>query len=392
MSATPEELIRRLYAVLGEGDTATIGELLHPDFVGTIAAGMPAGSGEHIGAEAMWRDGWAQIGRAFAAGPKPDEIVPLADGRVLVSGRYTGHGRRGGGPLDAAYTHVFSFRDGRISGIVQVSDTARWRDAASPFRTLTLEVAGGVATVTLNRPELGNAFDVAMTDDFLELDTRLSRDDSVRCVLLRARGAFTLGGNVAEFAGLPQPAMAAKLHRMISDYHVALERLAALDAPIVAAVSGSAGGGGLGLVCAADVVIAADDAAFALGYAALGMTSDGANSWYLPRLIGLRRAQEMFLLNRRLSATEALEWGLVTTVVPAADVDAEAERIAAKLAAGPTAAFGAMRRLLRSSHDASLRDQLAGELVELDRITTTNDLAEGMTAFAERRRPRFHGH
>ena len=388
---SPEETVRRLYDALAAGDSAAIGALLHTDFRGVIADGMPAGAGLHDGPDAMWEEGWKQIGRAFAAAPKPNEMTALADGRLLVSGRYAGHGRRGGGPLDAAYTHVFSFADGRISGIEQVSDTARWRDAASPFRTVTLEIGDGVATVTLNRPETGNAFDVAMTDDILALGTRLSREPGLRCILLRAKGAFTVGGNL-DFLG-PQEGeeRAATLHRMIGDYHVALERLASLDAPLIAAVSGSAGGGGLGLVCAADVAIAGDDAAFALGYAAIGMTSDGANSWYLPRLIGLRRAQQMFLLNKRLTAAEALDWGLVTEVVPAAEVDARAAEIATRIAAGPTRAFGAMRRLLRDSYDNSLRDQLAAELREVDEIARTDDLGEGMSAFAARRRPDFRG-
>lgn len=386
-----EELVRRLYDALATADTATIGELLHPEFRGVLADGMPAGAGEHTGAEAMWTDGWSQIGRAFAAGPKPLEMTSLADGRLLVAGHYEGHGRRGGGPFTAAFTHVFSFRDGRISELVQVTDTARWRDGASPFRTMTLDVADGVATVTLNRPEVGNAFDVAMTDDILELSTRLARDPDVRCVLLRAKGPFTVGGDMRFLGPMDDTERAATLHRMIGDYHVALERLASLDAPLVAAINGSAGGGGLGLVGAADIAIAADDAAFALGYAALGMTSDGANSWYLPRLIGLRRAQQMYLLNRRLTAAEALEWGLVTEVVPAGSADARAAEIAARIAAGPTRAFAGMRRLLRDSYDNSLRDQLAAELREVDEIARTADISEGMSAFAARRRPEFRG-
>ncbi|GAA0605829.1 hypothetical protein GCM10009547_04670 [Sporichthya brevicatena] len=389
--SSPEDVVRRLYDALAAGDTATIGALLHPEFEGVLADGMPVGAGEHAGADAMWADGWKQIGRAFAAGPKPAEFAPLTDGRLLVTGRYTGHGRRGGEPLDAAFTHLFSFRDGRIFRLEQVTDTARWRDAASPLRTMTLEITDGVATVTLNRPEVGNAFDVAMTDDILALSTRLSRESDLRCVLLRSKGPFTVGGNLDFLGPQGQDERAATLHRMIGDYHMALERLASLEAPLVAAISGSAGGGGLGLVCAADVAIAADDAAFALGYAALGMTSDGGNSWYLPRLIGLRRTQQLYLLNHRLSAAEALEWGLLTAVVPAAEVDAEAARIAAKLAAGPTRAFAGMRRLLRDSFDTSLRDQLAAELREVDEIARTSDLGEGMSAFAARRRPDFRG-
>ena len=114
MPSPEEESVRRLYQALVAADTATIGELLHPDCSGVMAAGMPAGAGEHASPAAMWEDGWMQIGRVFAAGAEPTEITPLVDSRLLVVGRYTGHGRRGGGPLDAAFTHVVSFTDGRI--------------------------------------------------------------------------------------------------------------------------------------------------------------------------------------------------------------------------------------------------------------------------------------
>ncbi len=371
-----------------QGHTGTIGALLHPEFRGVIADGMPAGAGAHDGPTAMWDDGWAQIGRAFAAGPKPTEMTMLVDGRLLVSGRYHGHGRRGGGPLDAAYTHVFSFRDNRISGIEQVSDTARWRDAGSPFRTMTLEVADGVATVTLNRPETGNAFDVAMTDDILELSTRLSRDPDVRCVLLRAKGAFTVGGDM-RFLG-PQEAAerAATLHRMIGDYHVALERLASLDAPLVAAVSGSAGGGGLGLVCAADVAIAADDAAFALGYAALGMTSDGAQLLVpaaadrpAPRAADVPAQQAAH--RRRGAGVGSGHRGrprrpTSTPAPPRSPPGSPPDRPGRSPPCAGCCATATTTRL---------RDQLAAELREVDEIARTEDLSEGMSAFAARRRP-----
>src|SRR3954467_15323525 len=108
MHSPAEELVRQLYDAITTGDTEAFARLLTPDFQGVMAEGMPAGAGHHDGPEAMWNDGWKQIGRAFAAGPKPLEMTALVDGRLLVSGRYSGSGRRGGGPLDAAYTHVFS--------------------------------------------------------------------------------------------------------------------------------------------------------------------------------------------------------------------------------------------------------------------------------------------
>jgi 2-(1,2-epoxy-1,2-dihydrophenyl)acetyl-CoA isomerase len=143
---------------------------------------------------------------------------------------------------------------------------------------------------------------------------------------------------------------------MIDSYHLAIERLTSIDAPVVAAVRGGAGGGGLGLLYVADIVVAADDARFALGYGALGLTADGGNTWFLPRMVGMRRAQELFLLNRRLTAQEALAFGLVSRLAPDDAVESEAASLAAKLAAGPTRAFGAVRRMLRQTFETGSRN------------------------------------
>jgi 2-(1,2-epoxy-1,2-dihydrophenyl)acetyl-CoA isomerase len=182
-----------------------------------------------------------------------------------------------------------------------------------------------------------------------------------------------------------------RLRRMIDSYHLAIERLTSIDAPVVAAVRGGAGGGGLGLMYAADIVVAADDARFALGYGALGLTADGGNTWFLPRMVGMRRAQELFLLNRRLTAEEALQFGLVSRLVASDAVEAEATALAAKLAAGPTLAYGAVRRMLRQSGETGLSDQLDAEKESIIAAARSDDAAEGIAAFMAKRRPQFHG-
>ncbi|MFC4949633.1 enoyl-CoA hydratase-related protein [Pseudonocardia sp. GCM10023141] len=393
VTAPPAELARRLYAALATGDRPELDTLLHPEFHGVLADGMPFGiGGEYRGADAMRADGWGGIGRHFAARAEAAQFLPLEDGRLLVTGRYTGTGRHGGGPVDAAFAHLITVTDGRISALEQHTDTARWTAAASPFTTLTLRITDGVAALRLNRPEHNNAINEAVAADLSEAATRIAEDDSVRAVLLGGNGPmFTVGGDIDLFAGTAHADLPAVLRRSIDDYHLALERLTEIDAPLVVAVRGAAAGGGLGMVCAADVVVAAEDAVFTVGYGGIGLTADGGNSWYLPRLIGLRRAQEMFLLNRRLSAAEALEWGLVTRVVPDAAVEEEAAAIATRLATGPTRAFGGMRRLLRQSFDTDLRGQLAAEKAVITEAATTTDAAEGIAAFAGKRRPRFIG-
>jgi 2-(1,2-epoxy-1,2-dihydrophenyl)acetyl-CoA isomerase len=156
-------------------------------------------------------------------------------------------------------------------------------------------------------------------------------------------------------------------------------------------VRGGAGGGGLGLLYAADLVVAADDARFALGYGALGLTADGGNTWFLPRMVGVRRAQQLFLLNRRFTAQEALEIGLVSRLAPNDVVEVEALALAAALAAGPTRAYGAVRRMLRQSFETSLSDQLKTEKESIIEASRSDDAQEGITAFVAKRRPQFRG-
>ena len=128
---TNAALVKQLYDALAALDLAALDELLDPDFRGVLTAGMPFGvGGEHLGAQAMRRNGWGAIGRHYLARAEPDRFLPLIDGRMLVTGRYVGQGRRGGGPLDAAFAHIITISDGRIAGLEQYTDTARWHDAA----------------------------------------------------------------------------------------------------------------------------------------------------------------------------------------------------------------------------------------------------------------------
>lgn len=404
------DLVRRLYAALAVGDRHELDALLAPGFVGVLAEGMPFGAGgTHHGAAAMRREGWGAIGRHFVARAEPERFLPIDEGRLLITGRYVGEGRHGGGRLDAAFAHLVTVTDGRISGLEQYTDTARWAVAAAPApapepapeparasapaaRVVELRIADGLARIALNRPGRGNAIDDGVTAELVEVATRLAEDPTVRAVLLTGEGPmFSVGGDLELLAGTPPERLPGVLRRMIDDYHHAIERLTGLDAPLVVAVRGGAAGGGLGLVCAADIALAAEDAVFALGYARLGLTADGGTSWYLPRLLGLRRAQEMFLLNRRLTAAEALEWGLVTRVLPADEVEPAARAIAEGLAAGPTRALGGMRRLLRTSFDTGLREQLAVERDLMLAAAEDPDAREGIAAFTAHRRPHFAG-
>ena len=392
-SRNSADLVRAFYAALAEGNRDQLDALLHPEFTGRTAEGMPFGiGGDHDSPAAMRRNGWGAIARHFEARAEPDRFLELADGRLLVTGRYRGRGKQGGALLDAAFAHLIAIDLGRIKSLEQYTDTARWHDAAGPLRTILLDFSGGVATLRLNRPDKGNAIDTDMADDLAEAATQIAERPDVRAVMIAGNGPnFTVGGDLGLFAGTAREQLPNRLRRMIDSFHLAIERLTSIDAPIVAAVRGGAGGGGLGLLYAADIVVAADDARFALGYGALGLTADGGNTWFLPRMVGMRRAQELFLLNRRLTAQEALDFGLVSRLVPTDAVETEAAALAATLAAGPTRAYGAVRRMLRQSFETGLSDQLEAEKESIVAASRSDDTQEGIAAFVAKRRPQFRG-
>jgi enoyl-CoA hydratase/carnithine racemase len=250
----------------------------------------------------------------------------------------------------------------------------------------------GIARLRLCCADRRNAIDPAFVDELHEAVSAVQREPRVRVVLIHADGpAFSVGGDLQHFAA-HRDELAEALGELVPVFHQALLVLASLPVPVVAAVAGAAAGGGLGIAWCSDVLIAADDALFATGYARLGLSGDGASSWWLPRLVGLRRAQQMLLQDRTVNAAEALEWGLVTEVVARDALPARAEAVAAELAAGPTGALGRMRRLLREGTTRDLGDQLAREAAEIIACGRTPEAREGVLSFTGRRAPDFVSH
>ncbi len=395
---------RDLYVALTTGDQARLTHLLHPGFVVRATDGLPLDlGGVYSGPEEAWREFWGRIGRHFRVRAEPQDFHELAGGGLLVTGRYVGKARATGAPVDAGFAHVLRFTDGRISELVQYTDSARWAEALdgrppadkAGRRELTVvgfDVSDGLARIRLDRPAARNALDLDMALDLQEVSLRCAETPGLRAVLLTGEGpAFTVGGDVKLFASTPHAELAGLVDTMITPYHDALDRLARLDVPIVCAVHGAAAGGGLGLMHCADLVLAAEDTKFALGFSALGLSGDGGSTWFLPRMIGSRRAAELFLEPRVLSAREAQEWGIVTRVVAAGAIEDEALAVARRLAAGPTRAFAELRRLLRESWHHTLPEQLAAEQRAQGRATATADSAEGIEAFKSRREPDFQG-
>jgi len=259
------------------------------------------------------------------------------------------------------------------------------------YDTLLFDVEGHVARLTLNRPEAGNAMDAAMMRELCDVAIRCDEDPEIRAVLLTAAGKmFCAGGDLRSFAG-EGDALPAYLKGITNDLHGAVSRLCRMDAPVVSAVNGIAAGAGFSLACAADMVIAAESARFTVAYTGVGLSPDGSCSFFLPRLIGLRRTQELMLTRRILQASEALEWNLVTRVVPDQDLEAESSKLAAQLAAGPTRAFGKVKRLLLHSSGDHLESQMEHEARCIADAARSADGKEGIAAFLAKREADFAG-
>jgi 2-(1,2-epoxy-1,2-dihydrophenyl)acetyl-CoA isomerase len=255
--------------------------------------------------------------------------------------------------------------------------------------SVLLDVRDGIAHLTLNRPESANAIDIGVARDLLGATTEIEMRGDVRVVLLSGAGArFCGGGDVKGFAALGDE-LAANIRALIPSLHHAITALVHGDAPVVAAVQGSAAGAGIGLVGASDLVVAGESTKFVMAYTGVGLTPDGSSSWFLPRMVGLHRALELTLTNRVLSAAEACEWGIVTRVVPDVEVHRAALALAEQLADGPRAAQAAAKRLMHTSLEESLETHLAREADAIVAAAAGDERREGLTAFVEKRAPEF---
>lgn len=252
---------------------------------------------------------------------------------------------------------------------------------------MTMVIDGSVAVVTLDRP----AMNLALTEALLDAAITCEKDRGIRAVLINASGKmFCAGGDVKAFEAAG-PVCCDLIAQTAANLHAAVSRLARMDKPLVVAVQGVAAGAGLSLAMLGDFVLAGRSARFSLNYSAIGLTPDGGASWLLPRLVGLRKAQELLLTNAQLSADEALDAGLLTQVVADEDLAAEAMRRAQALANGPTMAFARARRLLLGSYGNSLEDHLEHEANEIVKSARGADGQEGIAAFVAKRQPKFTG-
>ncbi len=266
--------------------------------------------------------------------------------------------------------------------------------SAEAYSTIALSVDDdGVAHLQLRREAQANAMDLAMARDLRHAAVELLHDRGVRAVLVTSQGpVFCAGGDLKSFAGIGTPEERAKvIEHLTIDLHAAVARLSRLNAPVVAAVTGSVGGAGMSLVSACDLVVASTASKFTMGYTRAGLVPDGTSSFYLSRVVGLRRAAELMLTNRTLDAAEALDWGLVNELAEPDAVRHRAEELARSLASGATAALGGAKRVLYEGAASSLEEAMERESSVIGRVSSLPDATEGIASFIEKRPPQFGG-
>lgn len=258
-----------------------------------------------------------------------------------------------------------------------------------------LDINDGIATVTLNAPDVRNALTPGLRTQFREIVCALEFNDEARCVVIRGAGDhFMAGGDIRvmkERLEMPEGQRRQTIMEGIHLLHLPLFAIRRMGKPVVASIQGAVAGAGMGLAGACDLAIAADDAIFTLAYCHIGASPDGGSSYFLGRTLGMKQQMELAFLGDRFGPEKAKELGIVNWVVPRADLEAETAKLARRLADGPTHAYANAKRLFNATNHLSLEShlQMEGELIA-DSMCT-EDHAEGVAAFLEKRKPQFKG-
>ncbi|MFB6310965.1 MAG: enoyl-CoA hydratase/isomerase family protein [Salinirussus sp.] len=258
------------------------------------------------------------------------------------------------------------------------------------YENLNLDRDDGVATITLDSTAGHNAVTEGMTEELVSVATRLAEDPEARCIVLTHEGDFFgAGADLSMFEGDASDAptmraLAGRLHEAIVQFHRA-------EIPVIGGVDGVAAGAGFSLAIFPDLLVLSDAARLEYAYPRIGLTGDGGTTFFLPRLIGLRAAREILLLDDPINPDEAVDMGLATEVVPSSDFDARLTELAEEIAAGPTVALGSTKRLMTESFGQSLEEQLADETEAMAQAVNTADYETGLAAFFTDEEPDFVG-
>lgn len=252
--------------------------------------------------------------------------------------------------------------------------------------------AEGIGTITLNQPETLNALTPDMVVRLREIVEEISDDPGVRAAMLTGAGrGFCSGANLLGGTGRTLAGGGMGVREAILGMNELLAGIAEMEKPWLAAVNGPAVGGGCSLALTCDLVLAAESAYLSLGYVNIGMVLDMGSTYLLPRLVGLRKAAELAFLGERVYGPEAAEIGLISRAVPDESLMSAAQEWAARLAAGPTLSIGAIKLGMRRALHGTYRDAMHWEAMMISLIAQTEDAAEGLTAFFQKRKPAFKG-
>ena len=259
------------------------------------------------------------------------------------------------------------------------------------FDTIVLDREDSLAILRFNRPDSYNALNDRMARELVEAAFEVQEDPAIRALMITGNGtAFHAGGDIKMFVAAKDE-IQSMFNKTLTPLHTFISCLIRMPKPVVAAVNGAAAGAGFSIAMACDVVLAREDAVFTVAYSKIGLSPDGSMTYSLTRLVGFRRAMELYLTNRVLTSAEAVEWGLVTRVLPEENFMEEARAFAQQLADGPTHAFGVAKDLFGNSLNHELETQMELEAKGILASTRTEDYREGTLAFVEKRPPNFKG-
>lgn len=255
---------------------------------------------------------------------------------------------------------------------------------------LLIQIEKGVAYLTLNRPQQGNTIDLNLAQALLHAAIQCDQDQSIRCVVLTGAGRFfCAGGDIAEF-DKAQAQVPAFLSELAGVLHLAISRFMRMNKPLMVVVNGTAAGAGMSLALIGDVVIADEKAQFVPAYSAIGLSPDAGLTWHLPKLVGLRKAQQILMLNQKLSAAEAEQLGLISEVVPSEQLQSYQNTLIERLLNSATPALSNVKQLLLNSHQNTLETHLELEARSIAEISLGAPAKEGLLAFLEKRTAQFN--
>ncbi len=260
-----------------------------------------------------------------------------------------------------------------------------------PNHCVDMTVNNGVATISINREKSYNALNMQTMQELAQVANHCGSDKAVRVAVLTGAGdkAFCAGGDIGAFAESDN--IQVLLKEMTMYLHTAISRFSRMNAPLIGRINGVAAGAGLSLTACCDLAICTDKAKFTSAYTAIGLTPDGSSTYFLTRILGMRRTMELYLTNRTLNAEEALDWGLVNRVVSSDELDDSIEALALQLANGPTLAHGGVKKLVQTAFNDTLESQMEREARSIVGLSVSADGQEGIRAFSEKRKPTFTG-